>query len=53
MHKDEVVNDDSRLGTVHEGLADIYVQIKFSAEEADNDFSLDRAVTAKRSMYVC
>ena len=46
----EVFNDDSILDIVLEGLTDEYLQIKYSAE-ADNDFTLDRAVITRRNMY--
>ena len=43
----EVFDDDSLLGIVLEGLTDEYLQIKYSAE-ADDDFTLDRAVITMR-----
>ena len=43
----EVFNDDS---IVLEGLTDEHLQIKYSAE-ADDDFTLDRAVITMRNMY--
>ena len=46
----EVFNDDSILGIVLEGLTDEYLQIKYSAE-ADDDFTLDRAVITMRNKY--
>ena len=46
----EVIDDDSILDFVLEGLSDDCVQIKYSAE-ADNDFSLDKAVITMRNMY--
>ena len=46
----EVFNDDSILDMVLEGLTDEYLQIKYSAE-ADDDFTLDRAVIKIRNMY--
>ena len=46
----EVFNDDSILDIVLERLTDGYLQIKYSAE-ADDDFTLDRAVITMRNMY--
>ena len=46
----EVFNDDSILDIVLEGLTDEYLQIKYSAE-ADDNFTLDRAVITMRNMY--
>ena len=46
----EVFNDDSILDIVLEGLTDEYLQIKYSAE-ADDDFTLDRAMVTMRNMY--
>ena len=46
----EVFNDDRKLDIVLEGLTDEYLQIKYSAE-ADDDFTLDRAVITMRNMY--
>ena len=46
----EVFNDDGLLDIVLEGLTDEYLQIKYSAE-ADDDFTLDRAVITMRNMY--
>ena len=46
----EVFNDDSILDIVLEGLMDEYLQIKFS-DEADDDFTLDRAVITMLNMY--
>ena len=45
-----VINDDSILDIVLEGLTDEYLQIKYSAE-ADDEFTLDRAVITMRNMY--
>ena len=50
MEMGKVFNDDSILDIVLEGLADEYLQIKYSAE-ADDDFTLDRAVITMRNMY--
>ena len=46
----EVFNDDSIFQIVLEGLTDEYLQIQHSAE-ADDGFTLDRAVTTTRNMY--
>ena len=46
----EVFNDDSIVDIVLEGLTDEYLQIEYSAE-ADDGFTLDRAVLTMRSMY--
>ena len=46
----EVFNDDSILDIVLEGLTRGYLQKKYSAE-ADDDFTLDRAVITMRNMY--
>ena len=46
----EVFNDDSILDIVLEGLTDEYLQKKYSAE-ADDDFTLDRAVITMRNMH--
>ena len=46
----EVFNDDSILDRVLKGLTDEYLQIKYSAE-AEDDFTLDRAVITMRNMY--
>ena len=50
VYMGEVCNDDSILDIVLEGLTDEYLQIKYSAE-ADDDFTLDRAVITMRNMY--
>ena len=50
MDMGEVFNDNSVLDIVLEGLTDEYLQIKYSAE-ADDDFTLDRAVITMRNMY--
>ena len=46
----EVFNDDSILDIVLEKLTDEYLKIKCSAE-ADDDFTLDRAVITMRNIY--
>ena len=46
----EVFNDDSIFDMVLEGLTDEYLQIKYSAD-ADDDFTLDRAVITMHNMY--
>ena len=46
----EVFNDNSILDIVLEGLTGEFLQIKYSAE-ADDDFTLDRAVITMRNRY--
>ena len=50
MYMGGVFNDKSILDIVLEGLTDEYLQKKYSAE-ADDDFTLDRAVITMRNMY--
>ena len=50
VYMGEVHNDDSILGMLLEGLTDEYLQLKFSAE-ADDGFTLDRAVITMRNVY--
>ena len=46
----EVINDDSLLDIVLEGITDDYKQIKYNAE-ADDTFSLDKAIFTMRNMH--
>ena len=46
----EVINDDSLLDIVLEGLRDDYLQIKYNAE-ADDSFTLDKAIYTMRNMH--
>ena len=50
MDMGEVFNDYSILDIVLEGPTDEYLQKKYSAE-ADDDFTLSRAVITMRNMY--
>ena len=46
----EVINDDSPLDIVLEGLTDDYLQIKYNAE-ADDSFTLDNAIYTMLNMH--
>ena len=50
VYMGEVFNDDSVLDIVLERLTDEYLQVEYSVE-ADDDFTLDRAVISMRNMY--
>ena len=46
----EVINDDSLLDIVLEGLTDDYLQIKYNAE-ADDSFTLDKTLYTMRNVH--
>ena len=46
----EVINDDSLLDIVLEGLTGDYLQLKYNAE-ADDSFTLDKAIYTIRNMH--